>query len=446
MYDGRRAEETKCAWKETYKKRLCTADEAAATIESNERIAMSGGTCIPPAFSRALSKRAGEVKNVLLSLGYTMDFYDFMSPENKESFHIETMFVGPVERICMQQGMAQYVPIHLGDCPAYSDSMEFTCVTSVVSPPDENGYMCRSLFGAFITKETIAKAGRVIVEVNREMPRINSEDFLIHVSEVDHIIEHDGPIFEVPEITITDTEKEIAAHISELIHDGDTIQLGFGGLGNAIGHHLKDKKDLGMYTEVVTPSVMELIKSGAVNGSKKTFMPGKVTAAFCVGTREFYDFIHNNETFVFKDIGNINDPLNIAKNDNLVSINNALMVDLTGQAASESIGTFQYSGSGGQVNFIHGSKLSKGGRSVLALNATFTDKQGNVKSKIVSTLPEGTAVTTPRTDVEYIVTEFGVANLRYQSIAKRVEALIAIAHPDFRDELRAEAKKHNWLS
>ena len=445
MYDATNAPEAKGAWRELYNEKRCTAQEAAAQIQSNQRIALSGGTCIPPAFSRALSDRAGDLKNILLSLGYTMDLYGFMDPANRESFFIETMFVGPVERICMQQGMAQYVPIHLADVPAYAETMDFDCIAHVVSPPDENGYMSRSLFAAFVNKELIKNTDRVVVEVNQNMPRLNSDDFMIHVSEVDHIIEQDGPVFEVPEITITEDEKKIAAYISDLINDGDTIQLGFGGLANAIGHNLMAKKDLGMYAEVVTPSVMELVKAGVINGKKKNVFPGKVVAAFAVGTQEFYDYIDGNEEFIFMDIGTINNPLNIAKNDNLVSINNALMIDLTGQAASESIGTFQYSGTGGQVNFVQGAKMAKNGRSVLALNSTFTNKKGEVKSKIVPLFPDGTVVTTPRTDVEYVVTEYGVANLRYQSIAKRVEALIAIAHPDFRDELREQAKRHKWI-
>ena len=230
-----------------------------------------------------------------------------------------------------------------------------------------------------------------------------------------------------------------------MIPDGSTIQLGFGGLGNAIGHLLKDKKDLGMYAEVISPSTMELMKAGVINGSRKNFKPGKVIGAFAVGTKPFYDFIDGNADLEFYDIGTINNPLEIAKNDNLISINNALMFDLTGQAASESIGTKQYSGTGGQVNFVQGAKLSKGGKSILALNATYTAKDGSLRSKILPVLPEGTVVTTSRNDVQYVVTEFGVADLIFKSIPDRVKALIAIAHPQFRDELTLAAKKYGWL-
>lgn len=440
-----KAAQKKTTWQDEYQSKLMTADEVAAHIKSGDRIALSGGTCIPPAFCTALSARAGDLKDVTLALGYAMGFYGFMGPEHKDSFTIETMFVGPVERICMEFGVSSYVPQHLNDVATYTETGNFNVVTSVATPPDEDGYMTRSLFGSFLSRETIAKADTVIIEVNNNFPRMNSETFKIHVSEVDFIIEHDAPVFEVPEITITETEEKIAGFIADMIPDGATIQLGFGGLGNAIGHLLKGKKDLGMHAEVVTPSVMELMKAGVLNGKKKTYKPGKVVAAFCVGTKEFYEYIDGNDDFEFHEIGTINNPLEISKNDNLISINNALMFDLTGQAASESIGTKQYSGTGGQVNFVQGSKLSKGGKSILALNSTYNDKDGKLCSKILPVLPEGTVVTTSRNDVQYVVTEYGVANLRFKSIPERAKALIAIAHPDFREELTESAKQHGWF-
>lgn len=432
-------------WQAEYQKKTVSAEKAAMQIKSDDKIALSGGTCIPPGFCTALSKRAGELKNVTLALGYTMGFYDFMKPENRDSFSIETMFVGPVERICMEVGVSAYVPMHLGDVPDFSRERKYNVVTSVATPPDENGYMTRSLFGSFLDRKTIQAADTVIIEVNKNFPQMNSEDFRIHISEVDYIIENDTPVFEVPEITITETEQKIAKYIADMIPDGATIQLGFGGLGNAIGHLLKTKKDLGMHAEVVTPSVMELVKSGVITGRKKNFKPNLIVAAFCVGTREFYDYIDGNTDFEFHEIGFINNPLVIAKNDNLISINNALMFDLTGQAASESIGTRQYSGTGGQVNFVQGAKFSKGGKSIISLNSAYTDKEGRLKSKILPVLPEGTVVSTSRNDVQYVVTEYGVANLKFKSIPDRVKALIAIAHPDFREELFEAAQKIGWL-
>lgn len=441
-----RTRQSYSTWKEEYADKLCSADDAAALIKSNDRIAMSGGTSVPYEFSRALSRRTGEIKNVGISMGYAMALFDYMKPENHESFYLETVFVGPMERICMEWGVCQFVPIHLGETADYIHSSNINIAVSRVTPPDENGFMCRSNFASFLDLETIRNADYVIVEVNKHMPRLVAPDFKIHVSEVDRIIEHHEPIFEVPNIEISDAEKTMAGFIADMIPDGSTVQLGFGGLPNAIGYNLINKKDLSIYSEVATPAMKTLIEAGVINGSKRSVHKGrKVVAGFCVGTNDFYDYVQNNEDFEFNLIGEINNPLNIAKNDNLVAINNALMLDLTGQVASESIGSKQYSGTGGQVQFIWGAKFAKNGKNILAINSTFNDKDGNLRSKIMPTFPENTVVTTSRNDVEYVVTEFGVAYLRYKSIMDRAKALINVAHPDFRDELKFEAKKRKWL-
>ncbi len=433
-------------WREDYRAKLCSAEQAAALVRSDELVFVGGGTGIPAAFVNALGRRAGELKNVTIFQGYAMGLYEYMKPEHKESFRIETMFVGPMERICMEWGIAHYVPLHLSEIPHIARAKTFNKVSFVATPPDENGYMNRSCFGSFCPNEECIRRGDVIIaEVNRNAPRLTGDDLKIHVSEVDHIIENDAPFFVLPEIPISEVEKNMAGFIAGQIPDGATIQLGFGGLANAIGHFLFEKKDLGVHSEIVTPSIMELMKAGVINGSKKTFLPGKVVASFAIGTREFYDFIDRNEDFTFKEIGWINNPDNIAKNDNLISVNTALMIDLTGQVAAESIGTKQYSGSGGQVNFVQGAKRSRGGKSIMALKSSFTDKAGTLRSKIVPGFPLGTTVTTSRNDVEYIVTEYGIANLRYKNLKERARMLISIAHPDFRDELESEARKIGWL-
>lgn len=434
------------SWKDEYQDKLCSADEAASLIKSNDRIAMSGGTSVPYEFSRALSKRAGQIKNVGISMGYAMALFDYMKPENHESFYLETVFVGPMERICMDWGVCHYVPIHLGNTADYCNASNLNIAVARVTPPDENGFMCRSNFASFLDLETIRNADYVIVEINPHMPRLVAPEFKIHVSEVDKIIEHEEPIFEIPNIPISDAEQTMADYIAEMIPDGSCVQLGFGGLPNAIGYNLKSKKNLSIYSEVATPAMEELIESGAVNGANRSFMEGrKVVAGFCVGTRSFYDYVTDNKDFEFKLIGFINDPRNIAKNDNLVAINNALMLDLTGQVASESIGIKQYSGTGGQVQFIWGAKFAKNGKNILAINSTYTDKDGNLQTKIMPSFPESTVVTTSRNDVEYIVTEYGVTYLKYKSLKERAKGLISVAHPDFRDKLTFEAKKRNWL-
>lgn len=442
----KRGEKHFAAWKDEYDAKLTTAEEAVKCVQSDESVFFGGGTGIPTAFATALGKRASELKNVTISEGFAMGLFDYMKPENSESFHIETMFVGPMERVCMQWGVAQYKPMHLSDIPAAAIYADFNRVAFVATPPDENGYMNRSCFGSFLpNEECIRPAETIIVEVNRNTPWLNSDDFKIHVSDVDFIIENDFPMFELPEIPITDEERKIAEYIADLVPDGSCIQLGLGGLANAIGYLLHEKKDLGMHAEVISPSVTELVNMGVINGSRKNFMPGKVVCAFAVGTRKFYDDIHRNENYYFKEVGWVNNPEIIGKNDNLISINNTLTMDLTGQAASEAIGPKQYSATGGQLDFILGAKRSKGGKSILSLNSTYTDKEGKIQSKIMSMLPEGSIITTPRSLVEYVVTEYGVANLRLRTIKERVKSLIGIAHPDFRDKLTFEAKKIGWL-
>lgn len=433
-------------WHNDYNNKKVTAEEAAKIIQSGDRLFMGGGTGIPASFATALGKRAGTVNNVTIYQGYAMGLYDYMKPENKESFHIETMFVGPMERVCMEWKMAHYKPMHLSDIPEAGLDARCNKVAFTATPPDEDGFMNLSCFGAFLPKkEVLCKADTIIAEINTNTPWLNSVDFLVHVSEVDYIIEHDTQLFELPEIPITDVEKKMAEMIADLIPDGATIQLGLGGLANGIGNLLYTKKDLGMHAEVITPSVMRLIEAGVINGINKTLYPEKVVGAFAVGTKEFYQYLDHNNNFLFCDIGWVNTPDVIALNDNFVSINNALILDLTGQVAAESIGTKQYSGTGGQVDFIRGAKKSKGGKSIIALSSTYTDKQGKIHSNIVPLLPLGTVVTTSRTDVEYVVTEYGVANLRMRSIYDRVHALISIAHPDFRDELKYEAAKIGWI-
>ncbi len=434
------------SWRDDYRSKLCSAEDAALLVRSGDHVFLGGGTGIPAAFANAVGNRHSELSNVTVYQGYAMGLYEYMKPEHSGSFHIETMFVGPMERVCMEWGVAQYVPLHLGDIPGMASSVKCDKLAFVATPPDKDGYMNRSCFGSFCpNEECIKRADILIAEINSNTPWLASEDFKIHVSEIDYIIENDAPMFILPEIPISDVEGKMAVHIADLIPDGSTIQLGFGGLANAIGHLLHHKKDLGMHAEVVTPSVMELVRAGVINGSKKNFMPGKVVTAFAVGTDEFYKYLDRNEDFYFREVGWVNNPENIAKNDNLISINNALMIDLTGQVASESIGTKQYSGTGGQVNFVQGAKRSRGGRSIIALSSTYTDKEGNLQSKIKPLLPEGTVVSTSRNDVQYIVTEYGSVNLQFLSISKRVKKLISIAHPDFRDRLSFEAKKTGWI-
>lgn len=429
-----------------YKAKLVTAEQAAALIESNDRLFMGGGVNIPTAFSTALGARGSELSNVTIYQGFAMGLYDHMKPENKNSFNIETMFVGPLERICMEWGVGSYLPHSFSDLGNVALKAAPNKVAFCATAPDKDGYVNKSCFGTFLPKkECLEPADIVICEINDQLPWCCGDDFKVHISEIDYIIENSKPIFELPEIPITDVENMMAKYIVEMIPDGATIQLGFGGLGNAIGHMLYSKKDLGMHSEVVTPSVTELVKAGVITGARKNFMPGKIISAFAVGTKQFYTDLSHNPMFEFKEVHWVNQPANIAKNDGMISINTTLMMDLTGQAASESIGIKQYSGTGGQVNFNQGAKMAKNGKRILAVASSYTDKEGNLKSKILPMLPEGSVVTTTRNEVNFVCTEYGMVDLQYESIAKRVRKMISIAHPQFRDELTFAAKKAAWI-
>lgn len=433
------------SWKEDYKKKLTTAEEVARHFNSDDIIGVGGGTGIPPAIVDAIGKRSSELKNITICQGFAVALHEYMKPEHKGSFRVETIFMGPAERLCLDWGTCDFVPNHLNNLNKWGKDVGAHKGAIVVTPPDENGYMNKSLFGGLSPKEIVDSWEFLAVEVNESTPWLCGDKFQLHVSEVDAIVENNSPIFEIPEIPVTPVEEQIAGIISDMIPNGSTVQLGLGGLANCVGHFLKDKRELGIHSEVVSNSIMELIKCGAVDGSRKTLLPGKVVYTFAVGTSELYNFLHKNDTFMAFEINETNNPSFIARNDNIVSVNNALMVDLTGQIASESIGPSQHSATGGQVNFVLGTQMAKNGKSIIAIPSTRTDKKGNVHSRILDMLPLGTVVTTSRNDVEWIVTEYGAARLTNKSVSWRVKELIKLAHPDFRDELRFKAKKLNWI-
>jgi 4-hydroxybutyrate CoA-transferase len=369
-----------------------------------------------------------------------------MKPGYEGAFNVENLFIGATDHIKgLQWGSGDFVPLHLNRICAWLENREVNKYCIVVTPPDEYGYMNRSSFAGFVHPRHLEHADAVLVEVNNNTPWLCSDQFKIHVSQCSAIVENHVPMMQIPEIPVTPVEELIARNIVDMVPDGATIQLGLGGLATCIGHFLKDKKDLGVHSEVVSNSIMELIKCGAVNGSKKTLHPGKVIYTFCVGTKELWDFMDHNEVFLGMTIEDVNNPDYIGLNDNLISINNALMLDLTGQVAAESIGTTQYSATGGQVNFVLGAKRSKGGKSIIALPSTYQDKQGNLRSRILPILPEGTIVSTSRNDVEWVATEYGAVRLTDRSISWRVKNIITLAHPDFRDELTFKAKKIGWI-
>jgi acetyl-CoA hydrolase len=310
-----------------------------------------------------------------------------------------------------------------------------------ISPPDEHGF-CSFGVGIEVTKAAAERASTVIALVNKQMPRALGDAF-IHVSRLTHVVEVNRPILELPQVSeIGEVAKAIGHNIAELIEDGSTLQMGIGEIPDAVLLFLKNKRHLGIHTEMFSDGVVELFESGVITNEEKTLHRGKIVASFVLGSRKTFDFIDNNPFCEFRPSDYVNDPFVIAQNDKMVAINSALAVDITGQVCADSIGRTIFSGFGGQVDFIRGAARSKGGKPIIALPATA--KQGTV-SRIVDALIEGSGVVTTRADVHYVVTEFGTAALFGKSLRERAQALIGIAHPDFREELRAAARKRNLL-
>jgi 4-hydroxybutyrate CoA-transferase len=346
-------------------------------------------------------------------------------------------------REAVNDGRADSIPVHLSDIPRLLASGLLPVDVALVhlSPPDAHGF-CSYGVGVECTKAAAEQAQTVIALVNRQMPRSLGDSF-IHVSRLTHVVEVDRPILELPRHgTLGEVAQAIGAHVSELIPNGATLQLGIGEIPDAVLMCLKNKRDLGIHTEMFSDGVVELFEEGVINGAAKTRHRGKIVASFVLGTRRCFDFIDNNPFVEFHPTGYVNDPFVIAQHRRMVALNSALAVDLTGQVCADSLGRDMYSGFGGQLDFVRGAARSKGGRPIIALPSTA--KAGAV-SRIVDVLEPGSGVVTTRADVHYVVTEHGVASLFGKSLRERARGLIAIAHPDFRSELTAAARRRRLI-
>jgi 4-hydroxybutyrate CoA-transferase len=419
-----------------------SAEEAASQIRSNQRVFLTGNCSSPQVFTKALCTRYTELYNVelvqLLDLGPGMCISEDMS----EHIRVNSMFISANVRQAVNQGLADFTPVRLAEIPLlFSRGVLHLDVAVIqVSPPDVHGF-CSYGVEVGVTKTAAETARMVIAEVNPNMPRTHGDSF-IHVNAIDYMIEVDYPLPEVPSSPASPIQEQIARHIAELIPDGATMQMGIGGIPDSVLRELANHKDLGIHTELFADGVIELIESGVITCARKTLHTGKVIAGFVLGTRRLHQYIHDNPFFEFHPTEYINDAFVIAQNDRMISINSALEVDLTGQVCADSIGPAFYSGVGGQLDFVRGAARSKGGKTIIALPATA--KKGTL-SRIVPQLKPGAGVTTTRNDVHFIATEFGIADLWGRTIAQRVNALVKISHPDFREELLAYAREQNYL-
>lgn len=434
------------SWTDLYRSKLRSIPEALELIQSGDVILTQNGVAMPCALIEALYDIKDRVENVEINLGVTKRDFRIFGQECNGKINVRTNFLYPGERNAILAGSKMRVLlIDLHD--TYADKRDFmgaNVALAGVSPPDENGYFSLGLHGGDIAalKDTF---DRIIVQVNENVPFVYGEGNLLHVNDVTAIVECSELLQELPVKDSTPLDEQIASHIIDRIPDGATLQFGVGGPGMVVGKNLKHKKDLGIHTEMFCDTMVDLLKCGAANNSKKKLLPGISVFGFCQGKKETYDYIHKNKDFECRSFSWVNDPYIIGQNDNVVSINSALAVDLTGQVCAESKGLMQYSGTGGHCDFVRGARISKGGQSFITFYSTYKKKDGTKGSKIDITLPLGSAVTTRRNDVHYIVTEYGIADLRYRSIEERAKAMIAIAHPDFRDELTFQAKKFGLI-
>ncbi len=429
-------------WMEQYRSKIRTAEEAVSVIKSGDRVHVHQGCSEPEDLVRAMLKRAPELRDVEVVHMATMGIADYTLPEYEGHFRHNALFIAPNVRKAVQQGRADYVPIFLSEIEGLfrSGAMPLDVTLMQCTPPDDYGYMSLGA-GVDIALTAAQHARHVIVQVNDQAPRTLGDSFL-HVSKADAIVEASHPLPEYRKGEVTDLHRAIARHVASLIPDGATLQTGIGGIPDAVLSALRDHKDLGVHTEMFSDGIIELIQSGVINNERKSLHPNKVISGFVLGTKPLFDFIHDNPIFEFHPTSYANDPFIIAQNDRMVAINSAIEVDLTGQVCADSIGTLPFSGIGGQVDFMRGAARSKGGVPIIALPSTA--KSGAV-SRIVPMLKPGAGVVTSRGDVHYIVTEFGVAYLHGKNLRQRAEALIQIAHPDFRDWLLESAREFGYL-
>ncbi|WP_347487730.1 acetyl-CoA hydrolase/transferase family protein [Desulfoscipio sp. XC116] len=426
----------KTVW-DLYKNKLVTAEQAVQLIKSGDNIVLSLGCGEPVSLVDAMAGRKGEVENVKVHQMLPLRKAAYLEPDMADSFRHVSWFTSEPSRRAVNEGLADFMPGNFHDYPElFRNYIQVDVFMGTVSPMDQRGYFSLGLSVDY-TSTAAAQARIMILEVNPNMPRTRG-DSLIHISEVDYVIESKVAVPEIPIPPITETDQIIGSYIAEMVENGSTIQLGIGGMPNAVAMALSNKRNLGIHTEMITDGMVDLVERGTVTGRKKTLHPGKIIGSFAAGTRRLYDFLNDNPMVELYPVSYVNDPYVIGQNCKMVSINATLEVDLLGQCASETIGPKQYSATGGQADFARGCLCSPGGKGFIALNSTA--KQGTI-SKIVPVLKQGAVVSCSKNDVDHIVTEYGVAKLRGKTARERALAMISIAHPDFRSELRSAARQ-----
>ena len=429
-------------WLEDYHRKIVSADEAVKVVKSGDRVLLQGGCGVPMVLEAALVRRAPELTNVEICHLHSGGKAEYCRPEYAGHFRHNAFFIAANTRAAINAGRADFTPVWLSQiADLFRDGTLPIDVAMVhLSPPDEHGF-CSFGVSVDIAKPGAESAKVVIAQVNDRMPRTLGDSF-IHVSKLKQVVQVSEPMITQEPPRGPEVQKQIARHCVDLIEDGSTLQVGIGGIPDTVLSHLKDKKDLGIHTEVFSDAVMELIEAGVITNEQKTIHRGKVIACFIMGSQKLYNFVHNNPIIEMHPADYTNDPVIISANDRMVALNSAIEIDLTGQVCADSIGFEFFSGPGGQVDFVLGASRSKGGKSIIALASTAS--MGKV-SRIVPSLMPGAGVVTTRAQVMYVVTEYGVAYLKGKTVRQRAAALIDIAHPAYRGELRKRASELNYI-
>lgn len=426
------------SWKNLYNEKLTTPEKAISHIKDGDRVVLGHAAGTPQTIVKALAENKDSFKDVEIVHMLCLGNGEYMNEDMEGHFRHNAIFVGGNSRNAVAEDRADYTPCFFYEVPKLFKNKLLPVDVAIiqVSRPDENGN-CSFGVSCDYTKPGAEEAKLVIAEVNDQMPRVGGDNY-INVADIDYIVETSSPLYEIPLPKIGDIEKAIGENCAKLVEDGSTLQLGIGAIPDAVLLFLKDKKDLGIHTEMFSDGVLELVESGVVNCKEKTLHQGKLVSTFLMGSKKLYDFVNNNDSVELYPVDYVNDPCVIMKNNKMISINSCIEIDLMGQVVSETIGLKQFSGTGGQVDYVRGASMAKGGKSIIAIPSTAS--KGKL-SRIVPFLTEGSAVTTSRNDVDYIVTEYGIAHLRGKSLRQRAQALIDIAHPDFRPMLKTEFEK-----
>ncbi|MFT7618419.1 MAG: acyl-CoA hydrolase [Planctomycetota bacterium] len=430
------------SWRSRFAEKQLSSDQAVLKIKPGKHIQISSGASVPKALVDALGRNASHFADNTIVHLMTFGEAPHVNPEFEGHFRHNAFFIGANVRQAVHEGRADYTPVFLSRIPNLIRTRRMPVDVALIqcSPPDEFGYVNLGV-SVDIALAGIDAAELVIAEINPQVPVVHGAGY-VAMDQFDYWIEHDAPLLAHSAKEPDDVSLEIGKHVASLIENGSTLQLGIGAIPDAVLLSLFDKRDLGLWTEMFSDGVLPLIKAGVINGKFKTVHPGRITSSFTFGSQELYDFVNNNPLFTFHPSDYVNDPIRISQQHQMVSVNSALEVDLTGQVCADSIGTKFFSGIGGQVDFVRGSAMCEGGRPIIALPST---AKGGTVSRISATLTEGAGVVTSRGDVRFVVTEYGVVDLLGKSIRERADLLVGIAHPKFRHELMDAAKKRHYV-